>query len=119
MDFKEFSRINLARCEVGFRHNLNDWNAAEWTNAIAREAGEACNLSKKIIRIRDNLAGNIKPENKDIGNLKARLVAELADVIIYTDLAIQALGYSTSEIVPDTFNRKSEKLGLVHRIYSK
>jgi len=110
MDMKEFSTVNLMRCIEGFNHKLDDWSPAEWTNAVAGEAGEACNIAKKMIRFRDSLKGNTKEEDRDYESLRNRMAKELADVFIYLDLAIQSLGFDTSEIIREVFNKKSEEI---------
>ena len=113
MDLKAFSKMNLARCESpeAFNHKTGDWSPAEWTNAMMGEGGEVCNLTKKLLRHRDGVAGNMKAEDKDVASLRARAAKELADVIIYADLAMQALGFDTSEQVREVFNQKSRDLG--------
>ena len=74
MNLRKFSALNLERCVSanGFSHQLADWSEAEWTNAMAGEAGEACNLTKKIIRHRDGTAGNVKAVDKDLLSLRRR-----------------------------------------------
>ncbi len=113
MNLKEFSKLNLQRCTSpqAFNHALDSWSPAEWTNAIAGELGEAANLTKKLLRHRDGVAGNVKAEDQDIESLKRRAVRELADVVIYADLAVQALGFDLSDEVRAAFNEKSEQLG--------
>src|ERR1700674_2252434 len=110
---QRFSDVNLARCTApdGFGHALESWSIAEWTNAMAGEAGEACNLAKKLLRHRDGVAGNKKAEDKDVESLRLRCAEELADVVIYADLAMRALGYDLNETVRRVFNRKSDELG--------
>lgn len=112
MNLKRFSAVNLERCTSpqGFGHNLESWSAAEWTNAVGGELGEAQNLTKKLLRHRDNVAGNHKPEDLDIESLKRRAAKELCDAIIYCDLSIQALGFDTSATLVQVFNDKSEEL---------
>lgn len=111
-NLEEFSKTNLKRCESseGFNHALNSWEYEQWTNAIAGEAGEACNVAKKLLRHRQQTAGN-KGADLDPEFLKQKLAKELADVIIYADLAIQRLRLSTSDVVRNVFNLKSEELG--------
>lgn len=113
----KFSVVNLARCVSpdGFCHALESWSIAEWTNAAAGEIGEACNLAKKLLRHRDGVAGN-KPEDQDVESLKRRCAEELADVVIYVDLAMQFLGYDMNETVRRVFNRKSDELGAPYRV---
>jgi len=113
MNLSLFSKINLKRCTSpeGFNHSLESWSEAEWTNAIAGELGEAANLTKKLLRHRDRVAGNYKPEDQDVDYLRRQAAHELCDAIIYADLAIQRLGFDTSELLIGVFNRKSEQLG--------
>ena len=129
-DLKEFSKLNLKRCTSpeAFNHALDSWSAAEWTNAMAGEWGEAldamiellnamneglkaCNSAKKLLRHRDNVAGNIKSEDKDLEALRARARKEIADSMVYGDLAIQALGGDSSTEIREVFNAKSRQLG--------
>jgi NTP pyrophosphatase (non-canonical NTP hydrolase) len=111
---REVFAVNLARCisPDGFNHPLDGWSIAEWTNAIAGEAGEACNLAKKLIRFRDNVRGNMKPGDQDPEEIKRRIAGELADVVIYADLACRALGFDIEAVTVEAFNRKSEELGM-------
>ena len=71
----------------------------------------AANVSKKIIRHRDKVSGNIKTEDQDVEDLKQRLASEIADVIVYADLCIQALGMDTSDVLRRAWNKKSEDIG--------
>lgn len=111
-DLDKFSEANRKRCEAldGFNHKLNSWEYEQWTNALAGEAGEACNIAKKLLRLRQGVSGN-KPHERDEKSLKFKLACEVADVMIYADLLIQALGYDTSELLRITFNKKSAELG--------
>lgn len=113
MDLAEFSRRNRDRCTspTAFNHALDSWSFAEWTNAMAGELGEAANLTKKLIRHRDNIAGNHKAEDKDVESLKRRAAREIADVVIYADLACQALGFDLATEIRAAFNEKSAQLG--------
>ena len=96
MDFKELAKVNLIRCEKSF-HPLNDWSPSDWSNAMAGECGEVCNLTKKLRRGED-----IPVE---------RIGQEIADNVIYADLLAQRLGLSLGELVKETFNKKSDEVG--------
>jgi NTP pyrophosphatase (non-canonical NTP hydrolase) len=113
MDLAEFSRKNRERCTsaLGFNHRLESWSVAEWTNAIAGELGEAANLTTKLLRHRDGVPGNHKPEDLDTASLRRRAAQELADAVIYADLAVQALGLDLTDVIREAFNAKSEQLG--------
>jgi len=112
MNLSDFSKANLRRCVEGFKHQLFSWSAAEWTNAVCGEAGAAANAAKKLIRLRDNITGNRACDDVS----RAKVAKKLADVIIYADLAIQAMGFSTTEIVREVWNAKSAEIGYAERI---
>lgn len=83
-------------------HDGSDWSIAEWTNALAGEAGEACNIAKKIIR------GDYADDPElAIGEL----MDEIADVVIYADLVCQRMNRQLSIAVRNKFNEKSEQIG--------
>lgn len=83
----------------------SDWSIAEWTNAIAGEVGEACNLAKKLRR------GDFGPrESQDYILAMHELARELADVVIYADLAAQQLGWSLADAIIEKFNEKSNEV---------
>lgn len=56
------------------------WTDTEWVLAIGGEAGEACNIIKKLQRAQQGMAGN---GGSTIETLTQDLGAELADVVIY------------------------------------
>jgi NTP pyrophosphatase (non-canonical NTP hydrolase) len=82
--------------------NGHDWSIAEWTNAMAGEAGEACNIAKKIIR------GDYEGDEE----LGVRLLLEeIADVVIYADLCCQRVGGNMEHAVWQKFNEVSLRVG--------
>lgn len=96
LTFQKFSRINRKRCELDFIHKLDSWSPAEWSNAMAGECGEACNLTKKLLRGDDGI------EINDIAK-------ELADVVTYADLVAARLGIDLEKAVIDKFNEVSDR----------
>lgn len=113
MNLEGFSLLNKYRCidKDGFNHPLEEWSVAEWTNAMAGEAGEAANVAKKIIRLRSA----VKLMNKisdTPDELKDKLSQELSDTIIYADLCFHRIGRDAATEVIKTFNRKSKEMGL-------
>ena len=79
----------------------HDWSIAEWTNAMAGEAGEACNVAKKLIR------GDYGDDTElGIGEL----MDEIADVVIYADLVCQRMGRRLETAVFNKFNEVSERI---------
>lgn len=92
-DLAAFSVANRARCEAanGFNHTMDSWHPSQWTNALAGEAGEACNVTKKMLRYDLDIRGNVKPGDLLRSELQLKAMREIADTIIYGDLAIHAL----------------------------
>ena len=102
--FKEFQDANRRRCEEGFGHRVAwdepAWPLQNWALAIAGEAGELCNLVKKCLR------GDFTIEKK-----RQEILAELADVITYCDLAMSALDADTASELKAKFDIVSERIG--------
>lgn len=113
LDLNFLRAANVARSEDprGFGHPLDKWSVAEWTNAMAGEAGEACNIAKKILRIDLELRGNIKKSDKVRVKLVEELMRELADVVVYADLVAARVGCNLSNAIVETWNKKSKQLG--------
>lgn len=118
LDFDELRRVNFMRCTTpkpdGFNHPLDKWSALEWGGACAGEIGEACNVAKKLLRFRDDLAGNSADVTKE--QLMQKLAQEICDGIIYADLWCASQGIDLGQSVIDTFNAKSEELGMPFRL---
>lgn len=102
--------------------SLRDANVArnaEWTkgegtsivfkgNELAGEAGEACNVIKKLYRERKGWRGS-RATLQD-------LAEELADVVICADLIAMDEGINLDAAVRAKFNKTSEKYGLSVRV---
>jgi len=101
LTFENLANANHDRVTV-FGHGIQDWSPTDWGCAMAGEAGEACNLVKKMRR-------------GDAVELSA-VGRELADTVIYADLLAQRLGISLAEFVRLKFNEVSEKRGSAYFI---
>ncbi len=99
--------------------SANHWRQQEWDadaqltlsyrgNELAGEAGEACNVIKKLERERLGIRGS----RADF----AQLADELADVIISVDLIAMMAGIDLASAVVRKFNLTSEKYNLKTRI---
>lgn len=75
---------------------------------MAGEAGEACNVAKKIKRLETNT--NTDKDPQTMAECQTLMAAELADVIIYADLLAAALGINLSIAIRDKFNAVSERM---------
>lgn len=113
MQFKEFSEINRQRCERW--HPVVSWSLSDWATATAGELGEACNIIKKLNRLRDGLKGNQGME-RDADHLRECLAMELADTFTYLDLLATAAGIDLERAVISKFNSVSAKNNFPERI---
>lgn len=111
LTFYDLRRINVLRCEgsPGFAHSLSSWSVAEWGNATAGEVGEACNVAKKLLRIRDGvgLGQNKKTKEEYLNDL----ADELADAVIYLDLWAASQEINLEVALRRKFNKTSKELG--------
>ena len=92
------------------------WVITEWTNAMAGEAGEACNVAKKLQRIRDG-APNVSDRTiTDEAEAKDALATELADTFCYLQLAAIEEGIDLAAAIRRVFNKVSERNGFPERL---
>ena len=96
LSFERLRRVNVKRCNEAFRP-LEDWSPTDWGCAMAGEAGEACNLLKKMLRGEDVPLDHV--------------AAELADVVTYVDLLAARLGIDLGAAVVRKFDIVSRKRG--------
>lgn len=118
MTFDELKKANTERCEIAF-HPTNQWRPSQWTNAMAGECGEACNITKKMDRIwpSDQYIKNWnKPEDQRMEELEEKLAKEIADVVIYADLLATRIGRNLGDLVKQKFNEKSDEIGSLIKI---
>ena len=114
LTFAEVARANRRRCErwnPGFPDD--GWTGADWSNAMAGEAGEAFNVVKKLRRDdfgKRQAAADGRPE------LLAKLATEIGDTFIYLDLLAQFYGLNLAACVVETFNRVSIREGFPERL---
>ena len=101
LSFEQLRQVSYERATTVFNHTegLVDWSPAEWSNAMAGETGEACNMTKKLLR--DG------PEAVDM----IELGYEIADVVIYADLLATRMGFKLEDLIRAKFNKVSKKKG--------
>ena len=85
---------NVKRCNEVF-HLFEEWEPWDWSNAMAGEAGEVCNFTKKLRRGDAVLFSSIEDE--------------IADVIIYADLLAASLKIDLKKAITNKFNSVSRK----------
>jgi len=112
LTFSEFSAINKARGERWHQGNLAMWSVSDWLMAMAGEAGEACNAGKKLRRIEEkisNLSADPYRQLTDVEQALDTIAEELADTVIYCDLACSRIGRSLVKAIIMKFNETSER----------
>ena len=108
LTFKRLREQNAMRC-VSMFHPIGDWSPTDWGCAMAGEAGEACNLIKKLRRL-DGADWDIDtPEERE--RLRKAIALEIADVVIYADLLAERLGIDLAHAVTTKFNKVSHERG--------
>lgn len=100
LTFLRLRTINAQRCERW--HRLDSWTLSDWGVAAAGEMGEACNVIKKLNRVRDNVFG----ATFETATLED-LADELADTIMYIDLLAARAGIDLEDAVRRKFNAVS------------
>lgn len=98
------SRINRARC-VRWHSEGEPWGAADWSNALAGEVGELCNVIKKIRRHETGVPQSYN--TPPMAELIPMLSDEIADVFLYLDLVADHFGLSLYECIKPKFDRVS------------
>lgn len=114
LTFKTVADANRQRCERWHPGFPNDgWTGADWSNAMAGEAGETCNVVKKLRRI-DFSIEQAAADGRPV--LLEKLATEIGDTFLYLDLLAQHYGLDLATCVVDTFNRVSVREGFPDRI---
>lgn len=119
LSFSELKEINLQRANRWHRNGgIEEWNEAEWSNAMAGEAGEACNATKKLRRIicgmQQSDGDSAAPKSLDEARLK--VLKEVGDTVIYGDLLCQRVHGSLEQAVVMAFNQVSAREGFPERL---
>jgi NTP pyrophosphatase (non-canonical NTP hydrolase) len=114
MEFNHVSTINKARALEWHKGGLEEWSVADWSNAMAGEAGEVCNAVKKLRRIETVVQQVVGPQTRE--EAVAKIATEIGDTYLYLDLLAQRLGINIEDAIRDTFNRVSEREGFPHRL---
>lgn len=125
LTFQEVSATNAKRCDrwhEGFPPRessalpSDQWNGADWSNAMQGEAGEAGNVVKKLRRLETGIGGNRKTGDLTREDLLGKLGEELADAFLYMDLLATFYGIDLAEAVRGKFNSISVEMGFPERL---
>lgn len=111
--FQYVSEINKNRAIEWHKAPLSNWSPQDWGCAMVGEAGELCNVLKKMKRVQDEITSSNNPESEKLIKMAAE---EIGDTFIYLDLLCQRLGLDMYTCVSETFNRVSKREGFSHRL---
>src|ERR1700677_897525 len=107
LDISVFSKLSAERAETGFKTYRNV-PILYWTTALCGEAGELCNMIKKIERVRyGGIDGGSTYTAADLE--KADIAEEIGGVFIYLNLLSSLLEIDMEEAIIKTFHDKSKK----------
>lgn len=115
MNFKTLRNTNRSRSDRWHPAGLQSWSLSDWAVAFMGEAGELCNVIKKMNRLRDGLVGN-KGTDAIAADLHQKLAHEIADAAIYLDLLAQREGIVLEDAIVEKFNIVSERNGFPERL---
>jgi len=125
LDLSVLRAVNVDRARYWHAVAEREWSSSEWAGAmcgevgeasevglaliltkLASRAGEAANLAKKILRVD---LGIHSKNNEEREILRKKFAKELADVVIYCDLAAANEGIDLAQAVIETFNQVSAR----------
>lgn len=107
LTLRQLREKNVDRCVNFFKHKLHQWSVAEWGCATGGECGEAQNVAKKMLRLRDDLSFAHASKKKTLAEYRQDLADEIADTLIYLDLWAASEGLDLAYIVARKFNEDS------------
>lgn len=110
LTFEDLRQANIDRQEHW--GGSDNWTLADWSNAVAGEVGEACNVVKKIRRVELGTIGN----KESVEQYRGKLESEIGDALIYLDILARKAGSSLDACVLKAFNGKSEELNMPVRL---
>jgi NTP pyrophosphatase (non-canonical NTP hydrolase) len=111
LNFTALRNTNKARRdEWAARDGSTPWLSVDWSNELAGETGEACNVVKKLRRIETGYRPDPRGNGRE--ELLAKLAEELGDVIICVDLLAMFYDIDLAAATINKFNRTSDEQGL-------
>jgi len=110
LDLRALREANVKRCEQSFR-TCENWSAADWSNAMAGEAGELVEVLLSLIAKTNGICNLTKKlQRGDTVDLD-EVGKESADVVIYAELLSHRLGIDLSDAVREKFDEVSTRVG--------
>lgn len=105
LTFETLRAANLSRRKLWMGKMVKSWTLSDWGVAMAGEAGEACNVIKKINRVRSKIVGS----EEGIPELLEDLKNKLADIVIYIDLLAASENIDLAEAIVHKYNEVSKR----------
>lgn len=120
LTFRTFGALNELRAMEWHKGGLDTWSPAEWTNALAGEVGELCNVTKKILRhdlgIQQRAVSELTSDDHGLRAQLVRMAAdEIADCQAYLDLCAQRLDLDLQSCTVRKFNEISDRENLPYK----
>lgn len=120
LDNETFRLIRMINSRRAARwHNPNTtqpWNGADWSNAFAGEAGEVCNVVKKLRRFETAIPSKNQPASFSVA--LDMLQKEIGDAFLYMDLLCRFYNLSLLSCIILAFNEVSRREGFPERMDS-
>lgn len=114
---EELKKVNEKRSIEGFGFQLHDWSLSQWSNAVAGETGELCNIVKKVERGDYHKRPENASDNPEYNHAYAaaqyreEIGKEAADIVIYLDLLCTREGIDLGAEIVKKFNDVSNRVG--------
>jgi NTP pyrophosphatase (non-canonical NTP hydrolase) len=110
LDLRELRKASVKRCEQSFG-SCGDWSPADWSNAMAGEAGELLEVLLPLITKVNSICNLTKKVQRGDEMSMEEIGKEIADVVIYADLLSHRLGIDLSDAVRKKFDEVSARVG--------
>jgi len=119
LSIRRILEVSRTRTKRWHHADTVPWVGSDWSNAMAGEAGEACNVVKKLRRIETGTMGAHNGGETDWDALVLKLAEELSDTILYAVLVADHYGLSGEDLenaVIAKFNLVSVESGFPERL---
>lgn len=110
LNLRTLREANVKRCEQSFK-TCGDWSPADWSNAMAGEAGELVEVLLPLIAKSGGVCNLTKKHQRGDAVDLEEVGKEIADVVIYADLLAHRLGIDLSDAVRAKFDEVSRRVG--------
>lgn len=110
LNLRTLREASVKRCEISFG-TCEDWSPADWSNAMAGEAGELLELLLPLVTRANSICNLTKKVQRGDDVPLDEVGKEIADVVIYADLLAHRMGIDLSDAVRRKFDEVSARVG--------